>query len=444
LGFDLLAICAVILLINWWQSDSRNSQSSAAGARSALLDNAKVLGSCLVIYNHCMYNAVEAATGPIVPVSLLMNRHFSYLVNPTFVFVSGITSQGGPTVKRIRRYIQFLVIPTILFQTLVNPYFVQNLVDLKPSNIPHQIQHFQHDLWQKISHLPDWYLLSLCLWRGLTYAVWSHVPKYVSFPMMVFLSCAAGYIEFPDMMNPFFSYMPIFGFGYCFPLAAMERAVPKPNQIVSACVLVMVGVWVSVIMPGLFPAPPGSDPFTGVLPDSHNWYGEADAQFETALPWDYALWWSRRLTKLFADMVSPLSLIFFVLPRQETFLTYAGQHTLYSYLTQRVLFSWREKIFLLLPVWDQQHHVIYLTGFIGQCLKEAIYIPFTIFVFVVVTSSYWRPIFSWGLSPKWMDPYMDRIESSVSNMLGYDELGKEKQRSEQHPYLRTRLGNTGR
>jgi fucose 4-O-acetylase-like acetyltransferase len=427
LGFDAFAIGVVVLIIHWWKS-GRPAAESTGSTRSALLDNAKVLGSCLVIYNHCMYFAVEQShsqkVDPVAPLSLLLNRDFSHVVNPTFVLVSGITSQGGPTIKRIRRYVQFLVIPTLMFHFIIFPYLIKGMIHLDLMYTKDKIQDAVKEFRWATKHLPDWYLTSLCLWRALTYALFSHIPKYVSLPLMIFLSCAAGYFALPDMLNPVFSYMPVFGLGYCFPLAKVEQAVPKPNNAVSACVVVMAFVYVSIIMPSLFPALPGTDPFTGVLPDSHGWYGDNDTTFLNALPWDYSLWWSRRLAKLFSDMVIPLALIFLVLPRHETALTYAGQHTLYSYLTQGILFSWRRRVMVSLPT-------DHMEGFLLQVFKELLYVPFTLVAFVVLTSSYWRLLFSWGFTPKWLDPILDRCEHAVSSLWGTEAQVKDKQTSEE-------------
>lgn len=373
----------------------------------------------MVVFNHFMYESSRQHS-EFSPVALFTNKSFSFLVNPTFIFVSGITSQGAPTYKRVRRFVQFLVVPAWLWHAIAKELIIPSLSHLDAKVFVRALNF--HTIWETMlsqsNSLPDWYLVALIIWRGSSYAVWSHLPKSVSLSGMIMLSCLAGYYELPKNLNHTFSYFPLFGLGYYFPLSAVERVIQKPNKWTSMCVVLFILVYTCFIMPTIFPTIPGSDEFTGVLPDAHGWFG-SNPLFRSAAVWDYRLWWCRRLSKLLADMIAPLMLIFLVLPREETWLTYAGSHTLYSYLGQGVPRQW---VFTACA-----HYQLggLLTGTFGQLAKVVLYIPVSIVVFVLLTSSYWRCMFSWALTPQWLDSLVDPLENRVYSCTGttLDEKG---------------------
>lgn len=422
---DILGICVVVILLRMWHLwvERTNTPTSKADGkatleRSALLDNAKWVASAFVIYNHCMYEAALQVYTPVAPLSLVVNKALSFVVNPMFVFVSGVTSQGAPTVRRVRRYVQFLIVPTLMWHFFVWPVIMPALKMGNPTVLWHRLQ--PESLWQTLKdqtqRVPEWYLSALVIWRGASYVVWSHIPKPVAFMCMFALSFYGGYFELPQNLNPVFSYMPVFGLGFAFPFTAVQGAIAKPNCVASGIVVVMALVYAFIVMPMYFPTVPGSNEWTGVLPDAHGWYGEGNTLFQSAASWDYRLWWCRRLAKLFADMVIPLAIIFLVLPREQVMLTYAGSHTLYSYLLQTVFLSWRVPVIDIL----RSRQLTFLTGTDShvQLAKVLLYIPFSLVVFVVVTSQYWRFFFKWALTPTWLDSIFDIAERRTSEAMG--------------------------
>ncbi|CAE8614435.1 unnamed protein product [Polarella glacialis] len=388
----------------------------AIEGHSDLLDNCKWIAQVLVIFNHMVYFASvnrffnydrwTLLSGSGVDSLLKISHANSFLVNPMFCFISGVVSQGKPSYRRVVRYVQYLVLPTLIFHFLMEPAFTVGVGTLDPEKI---VKDTAHTLtWSSMSthahHSPAWYLFALCLWRGSAFLVWSHLPARHALVGMMFVSCLCGYHQLPDEgmhgFNTAAAYLPYFGLGFFFPFQAVVNSLPQPSVLTCCLVFALVSLYLSVLAPLICPTI-----------DLHGWYGYSQnpfpnysiPEFLNAGPWDYSLWWSRRVAKFLLDMVAPLLLIFVVFPRSKMPLTYLGQHTLYSYLFQWIGFYWWSLLASKIgfPV------ITSTAGHIGVLF--AVYLPLSLLTLIFFTSSYWRALWSWGLSPRWLDPASKKL-----------------------------------
>jgi len=112
---------------------------------------------------------------------------------------------------------------------------------------------------------------------------------------------------------------------------------------------------------------------------------------------DVTFFWVRRLARVAVDMPAVLAIIFLVLPRGETPITYMGAYTLYSYLFHSTLgFHVRRAQmlkYLGMPVVDSR------LAHIGILV---LHIPYCLAILAFCTSSYWRALWSWAISPSWV------------------------------------------
>lgn len=395
---------ALLLAVFLWKvpvksGDSSSSVPSASAERLCLLDNAKVSAQFLVIFNHFLYYSevgeyVDGKTWLSGSEPLLKTLMYGIrmVMMPAICFISGVCSQGAVTQKKQQRYVQYLVAPTLLWVCCVKPVLIDTLMTLQPDT-----------LWTKLrlfgtlqAFHEEWYLQALTTWRGLSYLLWAHVHPAVAFFAMMLLSCGGGYYNFSSgaawflKLSETLGFLPYFAVGYIFPFHAVCRSIPKPRNIVSVLVAAMVVVWVFFIVPMIFPDP---------LPDGHGSYHccEAKKAFESATELNLRFYWTRRLAKTAVEMPAMLAMLFLVLPRGQTPLTWVGPHTLYPFLFHLLAHTWRSRLLSKLPL-------PIVTSMYGHLLVLALQIPYCLAVIAFFASPFWRWLFGWCLSPDWLQP----------------------------------------
>merc|ERR1719379_3402829 len=109
-----------------------------------------------------------------------------------FCFISGVLTQGPVTQTRLRRYVQFLVVPVLLWILVVKQFVLGALSDPRPQTLK--------DAFSATIHLQrfevrgyEWFLITLALWRASVFLIWSHFRPRVALCLALALSCITGY-----------------------------------------------------------------------------------------------------------------------------------------------------------------------------------------------------------------------------------------------------------
>jgi len=392
---------ATMLWHEWGKLPKHQTALSRDSGRLFLLDNVKWFAQLLVIYGHLlgMLNIWDTSTWLYQEEDFIrmVKDALEVVLNPLFCVISGVLSQGAPTEGRLRRYVQFLVIPTIMVVYVVRPLcsgiFRDRPMDkaiqkiLSPDITP---TYFSTDC--------PWYLFALVLWRASVYLFWSQMKTEVAFVTMVGASCAAGYLgginadQWGGGWGATLGYLPYFAAGYVMPFGALAERIQKPGLLGSVGVAAGVWIYAFFIVPAVFG-------FS--LPDGHGNYVCCDSGREMVLPGkltplDVTFYWLRRLAQFAVDMPAVLAVIFMVLPRDETPITYMGAHTLYSYIFHMLVGFHSQRALLL-----QWFGMPVIQGRIWHILILLLHIPYCLAILCFLTSSYWRAIWSWAISPQW-------------------------------------------
>lgn len=382
------------------------SQQAESGERAddrlGLLDNAKVFAQILIVYNHLVYYIladtpnVDARTW-LAGSDALLERllvGFRCLAMPAICFISGVCSQGQATPRRQRRFMERLVIPTLLWLFFCKPVILDSMMSTTPTQTFGQ--KFSDLLAFKAFH-EEWYLQALVLWRVLAYLVLFWLQPCLALLSMVVLSCVAGYLPLETgntsflMLGQTLGFLPYFAMGYVFPFRAACIGVPRPRNSIAALVAAMVVVWCFVIVPAVFEG-------SLALPDGHGSYAccGAGSLFKQAQSWDHHLYWVRRVAKMGVEIMPVLAMMFLVLPRDQTWLSWIGPHTLYPFLFHLLAHTWRGRFLALLPL-------PHLTSTFSHVIVLLLHVPYTVLVVAMFASTGWRRLFGWCLSPTWLD-----------------------------------------
>eukprot|EP00747_Dinoflagellata_sp_TGD_P063080 gnl/TRDRNA2_/TRDRNA2_153299_c0_seq7.p1 gnl/TRDRNA2_/TRDRNA2_153299_c0~~gnl/TRDRNA2_/TRDRNA2_153299_c0_seq7.p1 ORF type:complete len:584 (-),score=38.72 gnl/TRDRNA2_/TRDRNA2_153299_c0_seq7:12-1580(-) len=426
----------------WWSrsKDEAGAQQMAERQgtnRMCLLDNVKVVGSFLVVYGHFCYfddlHAADAGTWLSGMNFREVNSWLSPIKMPAICFVSGVCSQSPINPTRFRRYIQFLVVPSILISKFVSPLLI-NYIIIQP------LDHGTCD-WKRLLHElsnvemhHEWYLEALICWRAIAFFIWSYLPPPVVFVSSLMASCAAGYVEITCpggllTLNHMFGFIGYFMMGYILPFQYMcsraerledsvvERLSFWAPQHVAAVGFRAAAAAALLVMLTVF----NSQKFMGgslIVSDGHGKYG---ATWQDGFLWDmqrldYYLFWTHRLATIAMDTSAMLIMVFFLCPRRQMSLTWCGSYTLYNYILHPTLLVIREKLFCLLPL-----PVIYATP--GHILVLLLYIPLCLFLLFICCCRITRFFFSWAFEPVWLNPVMDYLfSSSVATKAGEGEV----------------------
>lgn len=404
---------------SWWRwslCGQIDDTVGAGGEREYLLDNAKIFVQCFVVYGHFIYDGrseVSTFNGVHNAKWLFGADHFgSWLQGvtspyrmPLACFISGICSQGTMNGRRVRRFVQNLVIPTVMWIFLVKPLIHDPMMTMRPQTFLEKVNDLVH--FQAFN--AEWYLTALVLWRGSCFLVWSHLKPPVSFACMLAISCVAGYHDFDQGANKFlwlnamFGFLPYFAFGYVFPFQAVCRTVPEPKVPLRAGVLAVAIVFSTAVLPGISNFPQGHCLYGGCPSDS--------ATFPMLGLWDQRLYWSRRLARMSVEMLPVLTVLILVLPRSATRLSWAGPHTLYPFLFHNVGLAWEDILVKALPL-------PVITTTLGHTVVFLFHIPVVIGIVVCFASAPFRFLFSWCLEPKWISVlFEDEAPSSRKDQL---------------------------
>mmetsp|Transcript_75824 Transcript_75824/g.119777 ORF Transcript_75824/g.119777 Transcript_75824/m.119777 type:complete len:1134 (+) Transcript_75824:68-3469(+) len=416
-------IAAVAMLLLWgslrverfWKNGTEEAQQSS---RVDTLDNAKVWGVLLVMYGHILYyNLATPKTdmsyddyktwlNGFETLGWNIKTGIDVVSMPTLCFISGIVSQGPVTEERIRRFIIYLVIPTVLWTLIVKTVVLGFMMEptlgqLKSSMIA--VGKFDA-FWN------EWYLQALCFWRGSTFVLWRHFRSPVSLVAMVGISCAAGYIDFGGAawrlkLNESFGFLPYFAIGYVFPFQEVTRAF-KPTFTSAFAAVVFALVWVYAFTPRLL---------WEHTVDGHGSYSNCGSRsvFESVVGLDYSLYWTRRISKLVCDLVPALLLLFVSTPvfMNSSSLSWAGKHTLYPYLFHEAANHWRNRLVQTLPL-------PIVTSTFGHVMVLLLNFGWAILIFVALSSTYFRRLFDWCLQPAWAERLFRPLESAAKRTRG--------------------------
>mmetsp|Transcript_79455 Transcript_79455/g.224727 ORF Transcript_79455/g.224727 Transcript_79455/m.224727 type:complete len:501 (-) Transcript_79455:84-1586(-) len=401
-GATELGLLAAWLAYRSWSRRAGAGSQSEKVDRSALLDNAKAWCILFVIIGHWCFGYLVYGYGPGDEYTWFQGANDSinvvYLVATNwsmslFCFISGLCSQGPPTPARIRNYMQYLVVPTLLWVGIFHGIFAQLLVN-KP--VP---------AWYLARPVSgEWYLSSLVLWRAASFLFFHKVPAWLLMPLSQLVSFAVGYFRlggdfggetwYFELLQPgiTLAFLPYYVIGYLFPLGTVLRAIPEPRVAIRLLVALLVAVWSLVVAPVTF----GADP--------HFAYSDSTNNYANMTTWQIWLFWHGRLVRWGVDMVPSLAVLFLVLPRGETSYTWTGAHTLYPYLFHHVALDWRGKIL-------QLFHLPVVTSTAGHVLVLALHVPYWLLCVALPASAFWRGLFDWMLKPKWLDPIADAMQA---------------------------------
>mmetsp|Transcript_40710 Transcript_40710/g.97667 ORF Transcript_40710/g.97667 Transcript_40710/m.97667 type:complete len:458 (-) Transcript_40710:39-1412(-) len=407
--FAVIGVSGAIFANGQWKKlgAAEGSSLSRDVDRSALLDNTKWFAQFLVIFNHFMFRNVSGVSLD-TKTWLSGGEDFLYamysaeelVVNPLFCFVSGVVSQGAPSQRRLQRFAQYLVLPALMFVMVVRPLLWQFLITLDPTTLPTGFS----TMIDQLSHLDTvtipWYLEALIVWRASVYVIWAQLHPSVAFVGMIAVSCMAGYSTQLNLdhwgsgLGSATGYLPYFALGYVFPFGKVTQLVEKPSAPVSALIAVSIFCWAFWIVPSMFSE--------HALPDGHGTYDccSTGAVFAKLSDLDRSLYWIRRLGRMTIDVVPTLLLVFMVLPRSETPLTYMGSHTLYSYLFHSAVHHWRDVITQSLPIPVFTSPIVHVAVLI-------LHVPYCLGVLTALTSSYFRNLFRWALTPDWASIFFE-------------------------------------
>jgi len=395
-------VVGVVAWVEWSKLPRVEAKLSRDSGRLFLLDNVKWFAQLMVIFGHLLdsLHVWDTKTWLNGEDIFIFNVKFAMevVLNPLFCFISGVLSQGAPTEGRLRRYVQFLVVPTVLVVYLIHPIcnvlFMQSPFDKELDKV------IQPDFSSAYFYnAVPWYLFALLMWRASVYLLWAQMRTDVAFVAMVTASCVGGYIGGINApwggggMGAMLGYMPYFALGYVAPFPALAARIPKPGPLGATGVALGVWVYAYYLVPAVFGLS---------LPDGHGNYMSGDpgkliVNTGTLSAWDVNLYWLRRLARMAVDTPAVLAVIFLVLPRGETPITYMGAYTLFSYIFHsHIGFQlWR-------PALLQALGVGVVDNFALHVLIILAHIPFCLAVMAVLTSSYWRVLWSWAISPEWL------------------------------------------
>mmetsp|Transcript_34401 Transcript_34401/g.78414 ORF Transcript_34401/g.78414 Transcript_34401/m.78414 type:complete len:1099 (-) Transcript_34401:121-3417(-) len=382
--------------------DGQQNPSEDRTEPSILLDNAKVVAVLLVAFadllQPCLDGGVRSAAFGVAYNDCAtwlyggegLAAWLAHAVNavgiPLFCFVSGVCSQGPVTAERSRRFLRRLVIPTAIWTALVKPLIVAFTMTTSWEAFITSMGAIL--TLQAIT--PEWYLQALVLWRGSVFVLWSHFHTLVSMGAMILVSCIAGYADFSGpaamlKMNEVFGFLPYFAVGYTFPFVATCKWMQGLSDVRLLAVFTTVVYWTQVLMPVTFPMslPSGHDVYQGHgLPESE---------------WGYHLFWMQRLTRVFVEVLPMLLLLFLILPRSWTPLTWIGGCTIYPALFFPLAHAWRNSLLAAVTVPQVTSHL----GHAAVLMLQAVY---TVAIVSCFASRPWRQMFSWCLDPTWLEP----------------------------------------
>jgi len=372
--------------------------NKASESRLALYDTAKAIAMFSLIVAHwtlgdLLGNDTDYKTwlqGGEVGVKAIFNFAASFRMS-LICIISGVCSQGPPTVKRVRNYFQYLVVPSVLWIGIFHTVVCNLLVN---TSVPE-------------SHITalvrgEWYLSSLVIWRGAGFICFHKLHPVVLLLLAQIVSFVGGYFRFGGnfgaetwywqflAVDCSIGFLPYYVLGYILPLPAILRAVPEPSRLMRLGFLLCVIFWAELVGPAL--------DFGG---DPHFSFRDQDS-FPAASQVDFWLYWTRRLVRWGRDVVPALAVLILVLPRAETCWTWMGPHTLSPYLFHYVFLEWRVKL--------QRH---FPPPVVTSAAGHALVLMFNVFLCylatVVFCSSGWRKAFGWLLKPDWLDPVMDGL-----------------------------------
>jgi fucose 4-O-acetylase-like acetyltransferase len=370
------------------QNGQNVDASEKSLSRTHVIDNAKAVAMWLVIAGHIFCKDGYADSSVVYAIKMI---HM-----PMFSLISGICSQSPPNAARARGLLTHIVLPGMISACFINVITGRDLMCpdqiLHPDRFVQILRSNAHDFLNPLPWRWPWYMLALSLWRSLAFAVWPHLSSPSVLLSTLFISCLGGYFDLgselgfdlfvsPLSSNAICGFFPYFAIGYVLPFQVMMQRVNGIPLRARFFGIAFAFLWIFIIVtPHVFLAP---------LPDGHAHYRTALTRF------DRAFWWTRRLTKITVDTVAALSVLFFVVPRGESFLTHVGRYTLYSYLYMNWFQCWH---FAQLPnVLDVVRHSV-LGGFVSAFL-----------ILLICTSWLWRLFFSWHVEPVWADALLHRI-----------------------------------
>mmetsp|Transcript_82514 Transcript_82514/g.145636 ORF Transcript_82514/g.145636 Transcript_82514/m.145636 type:complete len:1803 (+) Transcript_82514:2-5410(+) len=333
---SVLLIIVMLYLGRWLlrgQSQGENdSQSNGqrTGARVDVYDNAKFLLSVFIV--HCHF--VMYSTHWNLWDARVMAPLESKMPLIGFSLLSGIVSGGKPSAKKWLSLFQSLLLAQLLYAVVLDAPLtdIGNLLMGNP--VEFGLENYKHRLIDPAGRV-DWYLQSLAVWRGLTFAA-HHVADRTETPMWPWvLSIFALVMAFLSYVSvPFFSlnnlpfFMPSFLVGLLFPVRELIELVP-PTWGVRLSGGAALVAWLTV---------PGLPEFLESFPCKQVWQTYAAFPEDPAREWEVWFLWSRSLFASLVESVLFLVILVTLCPRGETRFTANGRDgALYAYLLHPLL-----------------------------------------------------------------------------------------------------------
>jgi len=412
----------------WYAAAGLPPGDEATEGRNVLVDNCKVLALFMVIYasfitsnmNGEFHDTATWLKGAEPWLSDFL-RAGSMIVVPLICFLSGVCSQGPVTAQRIRRYLQNLVVPTILWTCVIKPVTLDTLMN--PSLVRLQ------ENWEALITLQafqaEWYLQALVLWRGSTFLMWSHMRPSVAFLSMLAVSCIGGYHHYNQASGEWMhidealGFLPYFAMGYAIPFEHFQKAI-TPSSPTAPIVVIL--CWIVVGALALFSGAP--------LPEGRGWYGccEAGETFAglVGAEWeeDHQLYFMRRLAKVTLDAVPMLLLVFLVVPRSNTPISWMGAQTLYPFLFHPLVWAWLDQAlkYAQLPVVESK---------LGHSCVLTLLIPVALCIQYLLASPLSQWCWSWCFDASWLlSPFLAVIKEEKPQLLALPKHGMGLEKAE--------------
>mmetsp|Transcript_70979 Transcript_70979/g.170011 ORF Transcript_70979/g.170011 Transcript_70979/m.170011 type:complete len:1085 (-) Transcript_70979:94-3348(-) len=387
-------------------------EDSDLAPASILLDNAKVLVQILVILADVLRPCLSASVPQSMAVTSTFNDCSAWLYGgeglvakafhaavslsvPLVCFLGGVCSQGPVTPERVRRFIRTLIVPTALWVFIFKPTLVASLSVTTSQELL--------DSMSKILTLqavsPEWFLQALVIWRGSAFVLWSHFRPVVALALMMLASATAGYTNFSGAasafcMNEVFGFLPYFAIGFVFPYASVCTCMSELSSVRLLAACAMVVYWTQVLMPMVFPL---------TLPSGHDVYGGPSLQLDG---WSYHVYWVQRLARVATEVPPMLAVLFFILPRWRTSLTWIGPHTLYPFLLYPFAHALRDRALATMSIPKVDDPVTHVTVLLLQVI-------YAISVVSILASRPVRTVFSCILKPQWLESLWGEIPAST-------------------------------
>jgi len=361
-------------------------------------DNMKFLLICCVVYGHLLlYIILGVASDSKTWLSNHSDAALKYLyiagsivVVPMFCFISGILSQAKAGQQRQRfgnafvKFICFDLAPLLIW-LFIKDFIITALSGSGPHEIWLALKATLHLAPKMDVRSYEWFWVMLCVWKASCFLVWTHLTPLAGMSISLTVSCVAGYTSLGYADN-FLALLPYLVAGYVLPsskvLGLAERTSCGARLLVAAAGL----LWIFVGQEMTFLEP---------LPDGYGSYatGRSRLAFENAASLHLYFFWTRKVAKFALDIAVLIAVLFFVIPRKATAVSWIGRYSLFPYLLHPVGLIWKERLVAAFPP-------PVVTSSWGHSLVYAALALYALAIAALFASAPCRWLFGWCIKPQ--------------------------------------------